>query len=416
MPSSTSSRQRPPSLPSTTSLNRATSTRSTVRPPPPQPNVVTSPPWARDEPPSPKEQSIPLPSHYASEPRPSDVASYISDASHPGSRWWSFTLQRPRQPLLGDIPGLDRPERKGFKDRSLSWLNPSSLNMSLIRKEREKSGTTSIPEEAGYEDQSSPSLPVPPQASTSARLSKPPGWEISWKRNEVASHNRSSNPSHHGSDAVVDDQESQVGSNSKRRSRWARRKRRLRNFVLTNTYVPLLFRFMNITFTTAALGMAIRIRQLEMRNNVMGAVGSSPTVVIIFAPLTLVHVMAAIYLEYFGRPLGLWRTSRKLAHTLSEVLFICAWSAALSLSFDNFFTSRVPCASPSHMAWYSQLPPPMGIPDLEYTVGERICDDQLSLICLVGIGLLMYCSNLVISLYRIFEKVKYHPAAPTRIA
>ena len=34
-------------------------------------------------------------------------------------------------------------------------------------------------------------------------------------------------------------------------------------------------------------------------------------------------------------------------------------------------------------------------------------DDQLALICLVGIGLLMYCFNLIISLYRIFEKVKY---------
>lgn len=37
-----------------------------------------------------------------------------------------------------------------------------------------------------------------------------------------------------------------------------------------------------------------------------------------------------------------------------------------------------------------------------------MCDHQMALIVLVGIGLLMYCFNLVISLYRIFEKVKYH--------
>lgn len=37
-----------------------------------------------------------------------------------------------------------------------------------------------------------------------------------------------------------------------------------------------LFRFINITFTGAALGMAIRIRKLEMEGNAMGAVGSSP--------------------------------------------------------------------------------------------------------------------------------------------
>ncbi|KAJ3570249.1 hypothetical protein NP233_g4521 [Leucocoprinus birnbaumii] len=98
----------------------------------------------------------------------------------------------------------------------------------------------------------------------------------------------------------------------------------------------------------------------------MGAVGSSPTVVIIFAPLTLLHVMAAIYLEYFGRPVGLWQTSRKLAHTLSEVLFICAWSAALSLSFDNYFTSLVPCAPPSAISWYNEMPrPPSNLPRFE---------------------------------------------------
>jgi hypothetical protein len=95
---------------------------------------------------------------------------------------------------------------------------------------------------------------------------------------------------------------------------------------------------------------------------------------IILAPLTLVHVMVAIYvsyspafqcrnhtyalqLEYFGRPLGLWRTSAKLAHTLLEVVFICAWSAELALCFDNYFTSPLNCAPRSTVKWYSELPP-----------------------------------------------------------
>ena len=110
--------------------------------------------------------------------------------------------------------------------------------------------------------------------------------------------------------------------------------------------------------------------------------------------------------------MGLWRTSGKLAHTLVEVVFICAWSAALGLSFDNFFTSLIPCASSSSTAWYNQLPRPnTNLPEFEDSVGDQICDDQLSLICLVGIGLAMYCINLIISLYRIFEKVKALPAA-----
>lgn len=141
-----------------------------------------------------------------------------------------------------------------------------------------------------------------------------------------------------------------------------------------------------------------------------------PSMCVFFANISFFSSLIISQLEYFGRPLGLWRTSAKLTHTLSEVLFICAWSAALSLCFDNFFTSLVPCASPSSISWYNQLSrPASGAPALELGVGERLCDDQLSLICLVGVGLLIYCTNLIISLFRIFEKVKYHPAALTRL-
>ena len=116
-------------------------------------------------------------------------------------------------------------------------------------------------------------------------------------------------------------------------------------------------------------------------------------------------------MEYFGRPLGLWRTSAKLAHTLVEVVFICAWSAALALAFDNFFTSVIPCASSSSTAWYNQIPRTSSPENLDGLVGKHICQEQLALICLVGVGLIMYCWNLIISLFRIFEKVKYHPSS-----
>ena len=42
-----------------------------------------------------------------------------------------------------------------------------------------------------------------------------------------------------------------------------------------------LFRFINIAFTAAAMAIAIRIRNMEERNGVMGAVGSSPCVSIV---------------------------------------------------------------------------------------------------------------------------------------
>lgn len=119
-------------------------------------------------------------------------------------------------------------------------------------------------------------------------------------------------------------------------------------------------------------------------------------------------------LEYFGRPLGLWRTSAKLMHTLSETLFICAWSAALSLCFDNIFTSPLQCTPRSATRWYSEIPPQVNPitqqvgRDEESGPTDSICDGQSALIALVAVGLFSYLSNLVISLFRIFEKVKYH--------
>ncbi|KAG8718313.1 hypothetical protein FRC09_012841 [Ceratobasidium sp. 395] len=135
------------------------------------------------------------------------------------------------------------------------------------------------------------------------------------------------------------------------------------------------------------------------------------TLVIIFGPPTLVHVVIAIYAEYFGKPLGLWQTSSKLFHTLAEVLFICMWSASLSLCLDNYLTAPIVCASPKATRWFTVLPPSwMKNPLRDLAEGPHLqtelCSCQRALISLVIFGLLSYIANLVISLFRIFEKVK----------
>ncbi|KAF9569680.1 hypothetical protein CPC08DRAFT_701580 [Agrocybe pediades] len=405
---STSSKHRPPSLPSTASLNQPTSLRSFRRPPPPVTTVVTSPPWARDEPPSPKEPVLsPREGPHVDETRASDVGSFQSDPSEGASRWWTFTLPRTsRQPQdnVNLLPTTSKPEKKSFRDISLPWIPSSAFSpregSTFLRRDKEKAPNGDSPQQLAM------TLPAQPAAPYTLAHTNTPGWDTPWTSRPAAQ-----GPSRlHREDSYGFEEEDQSKSSNKDLSGWALRRKQIRSFILVNTYVPLLFRFINISFTTAALGIAIRIRNTEKHHDATGAVGSSPTVVIIFAPLTLVHVMIAIYLEYFGRPLGLWRTSGKLAHTLSEVLFICAWSAALSLCFDNFFTSLIPCASASATAWYNKLPrPPEDVPGFDGKLGDEICGQQLSLIILVGVGLIAYCSNLVISLYRVFEKVKYHP-------
>ncbi|KAJ7225410.1 hypothetical protein GGX14DRAFT_420348 [Mycena pura] len=401
---------------STATLNLSPSARTAHDrlPAPPVPTIVTSPPWAKDEPPSPTDELF-TDTHHATESRPSFTSFQSTHASNEPSRWFAFT--RPRggsdAPILpqSSLPDTEKADRKNgsFKDRSISWL-PSQRDGStpFPRRNRQQSRASTMNRNWNL----SIALPTPPTSSFTMQHNPTPGWDVPWTSRVGAQ-----GPARRQEGSAEDDESSPVDSD-KLYTVWSQHRKRLRAFILSNTYVPLLFRLINIAFTTSALAIAIRIRLIEKRMHTMGELGSSPTLVIIFAPLTLLHVMSSIYasiyafsLEYFGRPLGLWRTSRKLAHTLSEVLFICAWSAALSLCFDNFFTSSIPCASASSISWYSSITRPTS--DSDPVSGDKRCDNQLALICLVGIGLLAYCANLVISLFRIFEKVKYHPAAST---
>ncbi|EIW64429.1 uncharacterized protein TRAVEDRAFT_158679 [Trametes versicolor FP-101664 SS1] len=383
--------------------------------------INTAPPWAREEPPSPGEHEPHEGArHFPDFRRPSDVASLQSSAPEdPGpSRWWAFARHRPMDsgsmPLSPTEQEQQRPPRRprdGGRSMSIPWFSSSQFRRS--QEHEEGSPTLRESDREGSESGT-------PQANPRSRLridmpptsgpftlshSRTPGWDTPWTSSHPIGTDESHDPHALDTGSLHDDEKA---------TPWQRRRKRFRAYMMYNVYVPLLFRLCNIVLTTAALAIAIRIRIIEERSGVMGALGASPTLVIIFACLTLVHVMIAVYLEYFGRPLGLWHTSWKLAYTLLEVVFICTWSAALALSFDNFFTSLIPCASETSISWYSKLPRPVlpnGVNGFEGGVGDTLCDDQVVLICLVGVGLMMYCFNLFISLFRIFEKVKYHPTS-----
>ncbi len=116
-----------------------------------------------------------------------------------------------------------------------------------------------------------------------------------------------------------------------------------RHFLLYNPFGPLFFRFVNIAFASATLAVAIQIHRSLQAENATSIVGASPIMAIIFSPLTLCHVAFQIYLEYFGRPIGLWSVRGKLAGTLLEIIFVALWAAELALAFDNYFTSPLIC-------------------------------------------------------------------------
>ncbi|KAK0555144.1 hypothetical protein OC846_001825 [Tilletia horrida] len=181
---------------------------------------------------------------------------------------------------------------------------------------------------------------------------------------------------------------------------------RFRTFLLLNPFAPFFFRMINLTFTTATLAVAIKIHERLRAIGDASLVGSSPILGIIFAPLTLAHVFSQIYMEYFGRPIGLWSVRSKLFYTLIELVFVCFWSAELALSFDNLSTSPLECCCGASRLFNED--------DLDLINRNQdkvgyICRLQSTLAGLSFVSLLAYLIVLAVSLFRIFERVSRTP-------
>lgn len=249
--------------------------------------------------------------------------------------------------------------------------------------------------------------------SISRNFPKTPGWHSPWRPESPGEHSvrfgkyKFNNFGEGGYFPRTDTKRSAGGADGRKKSMSLMDLGWWKDFLLHNTFVPLLFRVINIAFTTCTLAIAIKLWQSLRSEGAEDAVGSSPIVAIIFAPLTLLHVGIQIYLEYFSRPIGIWRVGSKLFYTLVELIFICLWSAELSLSFDNYFTSTLICSSfNSPYVRQADNDPAIGGQQLNNPSRKPyICRLQCALIGLVFTSLLAYVIVLTISLFRIFIRV-----------
>lgn len=224
-----------------------------------------------------------------------------------------------------------------------------------------------------------------------------PGWASPWKP-EKRGHG-----GHHGAGYFPRTDSGRTIKSLDGNSSWIEA---WKNFLIHNPFVPLLFRTINIAFTSATLAVAIKLLIILRSEGASDAVGASPLVAIVFAPLSLLHVGIQIWLEYFGRPIGLWTVQSKLSYTVVELIFICLWSAELSLTFDNYFTSTLVCI-PYESPYVGPRFPPGDRPDPLRNPGRKpyICRLQGTLIGLVFVSLLAYVIALTVSLFRIFVRV-----------
>jgi hypothetical protein len=224
------------------------SLHSDRRPPPPVAVVVTSPresgycpytsspinlftlAWARDEPPSPTEKigSTAQDVESAESHIISDTSSLQSNRlpSDSASRWWSFT-SRARQESFALLSHSTKPEKKSIRDISLSWMSPSSSmpeGSIFIRRNKEKGPDACVPPQVSI-----PTSTQLPDTATSPQNGTP-RWDIPWSSPNVQGPSPQLRGSSHGSDQEL------ATTNL---SKWSRKTKQIRSFIIANPYAPL---------------------------------------------------------------------------------------------------------------------------------------------------------------------------------
>ncbi|ORX34174.1 hypothetical protein BD324DRAFT_604971 [Kockovaella imperatae] len=214
-------------------------------------------------------------------------------------------------------------------------------------------------------------------------------------------------------------------------------KKKAKRVLFLDARVTIYIRLINLAVVLAALALAVTIRLRLDSLGIPGVMGSSTTLIISYASLTSVHVLTAIYREYFGRPIGLWGLRSKMLWVCLDLLFVGLWSSAITDSANDFIATPLMCAR-GKAWWASDLDPDImtvtvsrsrlhardfyvdqdtysGFRALEMVLADDItnsastrdiCQRQGACIGLSLVALVLYGGNMVLSLFRIFETVR----------
>ncbi|RXK42605.1 hypothetical protein M231_00159 [Tremella mesenterica] len=209
-------------------------------------------------------------------------------------------------------------------------------------------------------------------------------------------------------------------------------KQRARRYLFLDARVTIWIRAVNLAVVVALLGLAITIRLDLFHLNLPGLLGSSTTLIISYSSLTALHVLTAIYREYFGKPIGLWALRSKMLWVCLDLLFVALWSSAMSVASNDFISTPLHCTK-GEPWWrsglsqsYSRLLDALEIASetkeelnisnslgitlpieiMENPLTKQVCNRQAACIGLSLFALLLYGGNMVLSLFRIFETVR----------
>jgi hypothetical protein len=174
-----------------------------------------------------------------------------------------------------------------------------------------------------------------------------------------------------------------------------------------------------VTLLALAVTVRLKVGQLGLR----GIIGPSTTLIIAYSCLTIVHVLTAIYREYFGRPIGLWGLRSKMLWVCLDLLFIALWSSGATLAINDYIDTPLDCTpltpwwsngieytdTPnSSLPGYALFEASVPVPDdlKSSALAASVCRRQVGCFAVAIVALLLYCGNMVLSLFRIFETVR----------
>jgi len=200
-------------------------------------------------------------------------------------------------------------------------------------------------------------------------------------------------------------------------------RQRVRRMLFLDARITIYIRLFNLAVVTTLLALAITIREHLYKLGYPGAVGPSTTLIISYASFTMVHVLTAIYREYFGRPIGLWGLRSKMLWVCLDLLFVALWSSATTLAINDYIETPLDCTplapwwTPGHDYYGSTAKRSVRPGSFEVNtiipaslthdpLVRDVCKRQVACFVISLIALLLYCGNMVLSLFRIFETVR----------
>ncbi|KAJ9103837.1 hypothetical protein QFC21_002299 [Naganishia friedmannii] len=183
------------------------------------------------------------------------------------------------------------------------------------------------------------------------------------------------------------------------------RRAKLRKYFIFDARSTLYLRLATLVGIATSLGLGAKLFSLENAGHLDGILGSAPILSISYGSVSAIHCLVVMYREAFGKPIGLWGLRSKMTWVCLDLFFIALWSSCLSLTISDYMSSPLQCSSLN--PWWTTGTYTITLPEVitKSHQKDKMCDRQAALIGFVLFTLIMYVINMVISLFRIFERL-----------